>query len=133
MVFEFNNRLTLEKAMKLLIDFQLMTAGSKSAEIMRKVFAVLCQRIADQTSPMFQVVSVMVTDDSLIADYYDRDHSLTTHNFPVTILVSRCPFKPHGNIVVSTPENIGNCLNSALDGCLGCLNRASDRRMLSTA
>src|SRR3989338_4744161 len=109
MVFEFNNRLTLEKAMKLLIDFQLMTAGSKSAEIMRKVFDVLCQRVANQTSPMFQTISVMVTDDSLIADYYDRDHPLTTHNFPVTILVSEhLSTLLGGDIIASTPENIGN-------------------------
>ncbi|HBV00810.1 MAG TPA: hypothetical protein DEF00_00240 [Candidatus Taylorbacteria bacterium] len=93
-----------------------MRAGSKSAEIMRKVFDVLCQRVANQTSPMFQTISIMVTDDPLIADYYDHDHPLTTHNFPVTILVSEHLSTLRGDIIVSTPENIGNRLNRALDG-----------------
>ena len=102
--------------MKITVRFELMKAGRYSADIMRRVNNTLLARVTKQTGPMFQSIEIMVTDDTLISKFFRSNHQLSTHSFPVTIMVSEQSLSLGGDIIVSTSRNVGNCLSEALNG-----------------
>lgn len=104
--------------MKIHVAFELAGAGKGSADIIREVSNVLVKRVSSQTNAMFTTVEIMVTDDALIAEYFDRDHKLTTHVFPVTLLIDCKPRETDNHITMVSPRNIAGRLDGALDGRL---------------
>lgn len=101
--------------MQISLHFDLSRVGRKSADIMNKVVNVIADRVDLQKSPMFMKIEIMVTDDTLVAEYFDRDHQLSTHRFPVTLLFGAKPRKS-GNIIPVSEIDLGDLLNQALDG-----------------